>query len=368
MERRRRDRIRIPVDERISPQPTVFFLAPDYDRPSGGVRTLYRHVDILNAAGIHAFILHQKRNFQCSWFEHCTPITDISRATIHKNDLLVVTELDIDLLGRLPPETRHVIFNQGVHLTWTRSVGSEIRYYQRNPGLAGVVTVSDHSSEVLRYAFDPDRLRRIHLSIDSNLFHPKGAPRARRIAYMPRRGERDIRPVLEILRARNLLDDWEIVPIDGLTPPEVGKILRTTRIFLSFADQEGFGLPAAEAMACGNYVVGYHGFGGREYFCPAFSVPVPAGDILAFASAVEDVLRHDRGDETWCQTRGKEASAFVISKYSREREQRDVIEIYTELIGDPFNVPAQRQAQARSEPSPNTRNVDHAADRTVMRT
>jgi Glycosyltransferase len=368
MEQRRRDRVRIPIDERVFPEPAIFFLAPDYNRPSGGVRTLYRHVDILNTAGIRAFVLHQKRNFRCSWFEHCTPVTDISRAALHKSDLLVVTELDIDLLNRLPPDTRHVIFNQGVHLTWTRSAGNGLCHYQQRPGLAGVVTVSEHSSDVLRYAFDPDHLRRIHLSIDSNLFHPDGASRARRIAYMPRRGERDIRPVLEILRARNLLDDWEVVPIDGLAPPKVGEILRTTRIFLSFADQEGFGLPAAEAMACGNYVVGYHGFGGREYFRPSFSAPVPAADILAFASTVEDVLRCDSEDETWCQTRGKEASAFVLSKYSREQEQRDVIETYTELIRDPFSVSARRPTQVRHEPSPNPRDVDHAADGTVMPT
>lgn len=39
-----------------------------------------------------------------------------------------------------------------------------------------------------------------------------------------------------------------------------------SRIFLSFSDLEGLGLPPIEAALCGNYVIGYHGGGGREYW------------------------------------------------------------------------------------------------------
>ncbi len=39
--------------------------------------------------------------------------------------------------------------------------------------------------------------------------------------------------------------------------------LRTTKIHLAFTHQEGFGLTSAEAITCGNYVIGQHGFGGR---------------------------------------------------------------------------------------------------------
>ena len=37
-------------------------------------------------------------------------------------------------------------------------------------------------------------------------------------------------------------------------------------IFLSFGHPEGFGLPLAEAAACGCYLIGYSGLGGREIF------------------------------------------------------------------------------------------------------
>ena len=47
-------------------------------------------------------------------------------------------------------------------------------------------------------------------------------------------------------------------------------------------------MPAAEAMACGSYVIGNHGQGGREFFLPEFSTAIEAGDTLAFARAVEE--------------------------------------------------------------------------------
>ena len=43
-------------------------------------------------------------------------------------------------------------------------------------------------------------------------------------------------------------------------------------------------------MACGAIVVGYDGFGGREYILPDFAFPVPAGDLLEFARTLERVV------------------------------------------------------------------------------
>ena len=44
-----------------SPRPTVYFVTPDFSEPSGGIRVMYRHTDILNSAGNKAFVLHQRR-------------------------------------------------------------------------------------------------------------------------------------------------------------------------------------------------------------------------------------------------------------------------------------------------------------------
>jgi hypothetical protein len=333
MDARRRDATRFRAAAGNEGRPTVYFLAPDYRTPSGGTMSIYRHVDILNAAGMAAYALHWRRGFRYDWFDNDTRVTTLDAARIGRQDLVVASELDVDLLSRLPSGVRHVIFNQSGHLTWDRGLELVNDHYLTNPDLAAVATVSDHSRELVQYAFPHLAVRRIHLSLNRDLFYPPQAKRQNRIAYMPRPFRGNAELVLKILTTRGVLDGWEIVPLKGLSHGDVAQQLRTTKIFLALSDQEGFGLPAAEAMACGNYVIGHHGYGGREFFDPAFSRPIETADVLAFAKAVEDVLQNDAVDPNWCWTRGQQASAHVLAEYSAERERRDVVELYAELLG-----------------------------------
>ncbi len=328
----RHTRLVIPATNEPTLTPTIYFFTPDTNIPAGGVLVIYRHVDLLNSAGIRAFVLHQRRGFRCTWFANDTHVTDVKSAKVGLGDLLVIPELDVSLLCDKPPGIRHVIFNQNSHLTWKRNAERVSRHYIKSPDLAGVIVVSDHNADMLRYAFESLSVRRIHLGIDPTLFHLSDDSRARRISYMPRRGGADAEKLLRLLRERGVLDDWEVVPLDGLTHAEVAEQLSTTKIFLAFTYQEGFGLPAAEAMACGNYVVGHHGFGGREFFLPEFSAPIETGDVLSFARAVEDAIVQDRANPSWCLDRGRAASAFVLDKYSLERERNEVVSAYAELL------------------------------------
>lgn len=52
----------------------IFFICPDTNTPSGGVKQLYRQVDILNKNGFRAFILHGKYGFKCKWFDNATSV------------------------------------------------------------------------------------------------------------------------------------------------------------------------------------------------------------------------------------------------------------------------------------------------------
>lgn len=312
--------------------PTVYFCAPDIDYPSGGVRVAYRHADLLNQAGIRAAVLHARRNFRCTWFENRTRVVSSRQTLIGPRDLVVVSEVAAMLLATLPPGFRYVIFNQGPHLTW-RLPECEVARYIDSPDLAAIFTVSDHGLELLKYAAPNANVQRLHNSIDPRLFHPGGkAARARRISYMPRRGRDEARQLLGILHSRGALDGWEVSTLEGLREREVADHLRSTTIFLSFAYQEGFGLPAAEAMASGAYVVGFHGFGGREFFRPEFSSPVEPGDIVTFARTLEAVLERETATPGWCAARGSAAAAFIADEYSTAREREDVVNAYAALL------------------------------------
>jgi hypothetical protein len=310
----------------------VYYLAPDFDEPSGGVHAMYRHVDALNAAGIDAAILHTRRRFRCTWFEHETVVTDTSTTSPGPCDVLVVPEIYAGLLPSLPPGVRHVVFNQGPHLTFRRDASKVARHYRHSQSLIGVLTVSEHSERLLRFAFPGLHVRRVHLGLDSGLFPAPEEPAGRVITYMPRRRQDDPGLVLELLRQRGSLDGWDVHPIQGTSYAETADAMRGSSIFLHFTYQEGFGLPAAEAMACGNLVIGFDGFGGREFFRPEFSRRVPTGDVLAFAATVEDVLAEERSRPGTCRALGLGASAYVRSTYTMERERGEVVRFFTEAL------------------------------------
>lgn len=322
----------LPVVRETTQAPTIYFFVPDYQKPAGGIRVIYRHVDILNAAGIPAFALHQRAGFRCNWFDHDTKVTDANSARIRHGDLLVVPEVDLDLLARIPKGIAHVIFNQNAHLTWQRATSQDLRPRLSSPDLLGMLTVSDHNQELLRYAFPTCPVERVHLGIDAQLFRPGSDDRARCLSYMPRRSGEEARQVLEVLRSRNSLHGWQVLSLDGLSHEAVADQLRTTKLFLAFTRQEGFGLPAAEAMACGNYVIGHPGFGGREFFRPEFSATIESGDLLAFARSVEDAIGKEAAEPGWCSQMGKRASSFVLETYSLEREKRDVTTFYSRAM------------------------------------
>ncbi|WMT92830.1 glycosyltransferase [Pelagibacterium sp. H642] len=350
----RRRRLTVPVSSVPPLTGTVYFLVGDHDLPAGGIRVIYRHVDILNAAGIPAAVLHRRRGFRCTWFEHETQVTDTTSVSVTPSDLLVVSELDVDLLRGLPRGFPHVVFNQNVHLTWRRDAEWAIQHYSRGTDLRAVVTVSRHSAELIAHAFVDTPVTVVHPSLDRDLFRLGNAERPRRIGYMPRRGKEDAALVLAILRARGVLDQWEVVPLQNLRSEKVGDALRTCRIYMTFAHQEGFGLPAVEAMGCGAYVIGYHGFGGLEHFRPDFSRPVETGDALGVARAIEATLEIEAVDPQWCQRQGRAASQFVHKAYSPQREAAEVVAFYSSLLPTQRSITSgSSYERAKEGPRPN---------------
>jgi glycosyltransferase involved in cell wall biosynthesis len=310
----------------------VYYLCAGFDKPTGGNRTIYRHVDALNAAGLPAFVVHHQSGFACSWFEHNTPVLGASEVTLTPRDILVVPEFYGPSLDKLPFGPRVVIFNQNAYRTFvgvsSKAPGAP---YRDVPGIEAILAVSHDNVDYLRYAFPGFRVERVRNAVDSRIFHPLATSPGRRLAVMPRRREADCAQVLQLLRARGWLDSWEVVRIDGLSEHETAEALRSCAIFLSFSEQEGFGMPPAEAMACGCYVIGFTGLGGREIFDPETSTLIEEGDVLAFAKAVERALRADEEELQTMRRRALAASARILDEYSLERQRAELIAFFYSL-------------------------------------
>ena len=116
------------------------------------------------------------------------------------------------------------------------------------------------NEQYARYAFPGVRVERIRNSIDNQIFYPGSAAawqEARRDAASAALA--DWNQVRGLLALRDCLAGWDVVEIDGKSEYETAELLRSCAIFLSFSEQEGFGMPPAEAMACGCHVIGFTG-------------------------------------------------------------------------------------------------------------
>lgn len=307
--------------------PTVYYLTPDYPVPSGGIRVAYKHVDVLNEAGLSAAILHHRNGFACRWFEHSTRIVGAPSVRLGPEDVLVVPEIYGQFLDRLPPGPKVVVFSQNAYLSFDRVPPGQAVSYD---GLAAAMTISPDSAEYLRFAFPGLNVAVVRDAIDPATFHPASDPPARRIAVMPRKRPQDADQVLRLLGDR--LRGWEVVTIAGASEGETAELMRSSSIFLAFGHQEGFGLPPAEAMASGCYVIGFPAFGGREIFHPSFSRPVPDGDVLAFAREVAHAIDSFDEDPAAIRAAGARAAEHVRRTYAPDRQRAELIEFMNEVL------------------------------------
>jgi Glycosyl transferases group 1 len=308
----------------------VYYICPVNDQtPIGGVLVLYRHVDVLNRAGVPAKIVHGVAGFRCRWFENETPIA-YPPFEVTDEDLLVVPEVVNPLLGRIAPRVPRVSLNQNAYLTFS-GLPLEVNHsYRTSSDLLGVICISEDSRRYLEYAFPGIDVQRVFNSYGDQEFFPPEQPKSKQIAYMPRKRAGDAHQVLSILRQRGALAGWEIVAIDGLHHLDVAATLRRSALFLSTIEHEGCALPPIEALACGCYVIGYTGFGGAEYFDPRFTTVVPESDILTFARTVERWLA--AWDAVGSLPRSRAASDFIRRRYSHEAERASLVSAYEHLL------------------------------------
>jgi hypothetical protein len=318
-----------------SATPTVWVIAPDWNEPSGGVRKLYRSVDVLNANGLPAAIVHQRPGFSCTWFAHDTRISPARDVVVSPSDVIAVPEIYAGSICELPPGIRRVIVNQNVYLLLESLVSGgapAAAPYLQDDDLAAVLVVSQQNLEVMKYVFPQVRVDRVRWAVDPDVYHRSPDRPGKRIAYMTRKRTSEASEVLRLLSLTGATDGWELVPIAHQSEGEVAAILRTCRIFLSFGQREGLGLPPLEAMASGCLVVGFDGFAGREFFGSPYARSVENGDVVAFARAVEELIRQFESDPTELAELSDAAERFVAEHYSANGERDDLVGLFGPLL------------------------------------
>jgi len=341
-------------------QPVIYYFCPDFRGTVGGVKTMYRHVDILNRNNIDAAVLHSTTGFRCGWFENETKIAYVKHAQFAKEDVIVFPESLLAYftdftspskpklqVNRIFSKSRHkyyvnelskapvrkVIFNQNAYLTFEGMdyLKEYVIPYLRSD-VVGTICVSEDNYNYLKFVFPEICLYRVPLSVNKADFSYQ-PQKKRQIAFIADRNKEDLNQVLTILKIKRVTDGFQRVPIKGKTEKQVSQILKESLLFLSFGRAEGFSLPPMEAMLCGCVVVGYHGRAGLEYFNPSFCYPVDVGDIIGFARSVEEVIAAYKETPSLIAEKGKKASEYITLNYNAQIEEADLTRIWLEILG-----------------------------------
>lgn len=311
---------------------SIIYICPKgKDKPRGGIKIIYKHAEVLSKLLLkksECKIFHfEDVNYRCRWFPHNVDFkTNLSFNS--KKEFAIIPEWMAVYHAKIlqKANVKYAIFVQnGFYLnTKPKNNFNDQDIYDAYEKSQIIISYSDEISECVKLAFPKlkHKIFRINLSIDHEKFNINkdtfGA-KENLITYMPRKKSDHAEKLLFFLK-NNLPNKWKIESLDNLNEIQVVEYLKKSKIFLSFSELEGFGLPPAEAALCGNYVIGYTGESGKEYWNTPIFDEVFSGDLRTFAHKVIDKVKDfDKNNYTF--DKFKPYINKLAEKYSLEKEQ-----------------------------------------------
>lgn len=280
----------------------IIFILPSGKHQSGGSKVSYRQSEIitkLSLNGISGVILHpQNLSFKHTWFEHDAIFKQSLDFDPH-NDFVVVPEVWVIHHAKMLHDIKikYAIYVQnGYSISVPAMAGyhyDEIRAAYDNASL--VLSISEDTTNCIKLAFPSlkTEIIRMYCSVDLLKFNAN-ASKENLITYMPRKLENHSKTLLFFL-TNSLPKNWKIKAINGLSEDGVIEILGRSKIFLSFSEFEGFGLPPIEAALSGNQVIGYTGEAAKEYWDLPVFTEIFCGDIQNFVKQILNKIKELEG-------------------------------------------------------------------------
>lgn len=322
---------------------------PDLPRPVGGVKQMHRVAEAIQACGHGVVLVQDDADFHPGWFCSDLPTTDrqswLKRSDLlPERDILILAETFLPLLPTLKPGLPKILLNQNGAYSFG-VVGSrfpkpsQVLKLYRHRDLQQIWCVSEHDRRLLSLGLGlpANRVRRLVNGLERQV--RPGNAKQWKVAIMPRKNSHDVDVVTALLQQQSWWKGWSLQVIENCSHDAVIEALQSSLVFLSFGHPEGFGLPVAEAMACGCAVVGYSGLGGRELFDLAagygLGVAVEPSDWLGCVQGVAHINHALRSRQDDVALQLDAMANAVQQRYSIEEMQRSVAEAIALLDSEP---------------------------------
>lgn len=317
----------------------IFYFCYDHQRPSGGQKQMYRHVDILNKNGYQAYAVHKTVGFRLIWFENETKV--ISRRAFNrlynkKTDYLVFPE---DLGNKISLFAgKKIIFNQNIYYGFNVFGFNKTEtspYLDKD--VKFVMTVSSHNERYLKFIFPNVAIRRVYNGIDSHEFTYKSLEQKKKIIVLvPGKSPFDAKFLFQALSVRakqklNRLNNYKWELLGTRSAGKTAQILNQAIIFVFPSIYEGFGVIPLEAMLSGAIVVAYKGAPYTEYLNNTNSFLVDMADKLQLVKTLEEiVVKFESNRQELIKISKKALEA--ARRYSLEREEKSIIKLWKEVV------------------------------------
>ena len=349
-----------------------FVLTPDDYTPSGGIDVLYRFASILNSEGYDAYVLHNSPHFRNRFVTTDAPVRyslalrrvelrkirdrrriglaaqlaramvsgdKATRVTLNEDDVLLTPELLASSADAAFPAPQKVLVSQGAFLYLDQVTRGDERARRALTDWRCIAT----SAACTRAARWSGNANVAHVPVTVAPPKPR-RPKRPIIAYMPRKNRTDVETVIELLRRRGKVADYEFCTIDGVSRDEVANALAEATFFLAFSEREGFGLPPAEAMAAECVVIGYTAHGGDEFFTEETGVPIRSGDLIGFVEAIEQAVADFRENPERLDRIRKQASQTIRETYNHDSTRQALLATWRDWFGSANNAKRQEMA------------------------
>jgi hypothetical protein len=295
---------------------------------SGGIKTAYRHAELLTEMGFDACV-YQPDGLPV-WFETSAKVLR-SLNQPAQGDVLVFPEAingPLVELARAKTSAKKVLFCQAQYYALFNTVPPE---EYRTLGFARIACQSRIAKGFLERVLQFEDVAVIPCFIDTALFHPR--EKTMQIAALPRKLPREAAAIHSVFRLK--YPDLASVPwavIENKPEREIADIFGHSTVVLSLPFLESFGLVPLEAMASGAIVVGFHGHGALEYATSENGFWFSSDHIEETADALAHVVRALQARDP-AILKMLETGHATAARYSRDAARGALRAFYDPMMG-----------------------------------